>query len=162
MAEWWGGGTGTGAGSGCDCVAGGYERIRAEVHVEHCSLRAFAQHACAFGDACVDIVLAVDDVESMEISDGVEPVFFCFFESRGIDVCSERAYRFEMTVAGCRIAVGEVCGESIAYTQAVARNLICICRTYAFSRGAYFSIAFGSLAGSVEQTVRRHDKMGFF
>ncbi len=66
-----------------DGVGGGYERIGAEVDVEHGALCSFGEDCLARGEEVVDIVFAIDEGECFEEFDSFEPFFFDFVEVVG-------------------------------------------------------------------------------
>ncbi len=104
-------------------------------------------------------MFAVNDFELTHIFNAFHPLLFIVG-----DVVVGKTKRLQYS-----LMASLVCGiffleaiEDVAHSQTVARNLVGVCRSDAFSCCAYLALSFGRLIGTVKNAVGGHYKMCLF
>ena len=145
------------AGAGADGIRRGDERIGTEIHVEQRPLRAFGQDALVRGEALVDEILAVDDVETTQVLDRREPLLF---QLGDVVLAGQAAQDLLVASLGAGVYLFEIGAQHIAHAHAVAADLVGIGRADALAGGADPGAALGRLVRSIEDAVRGQDQVG--
>ena len=136
-------------------VGRGYERIRPEIHVEHRSLRPFAEDGLASVEHLVYFILAVHDFKPPQIVEGIKPLLF---RSERVLSVTGRPEHVKVAFLRSRIFGIEII-EDVANAESVARYFVGICRAYPLAGGADFGFSFRKFVGRVEMPVRGHYKV---
>lgn len=134
-------------------VTNGYE----PKSVEQRALSAFGQNALVLSQTPVDEIFAVDDVETLEVFDGLEPLPF---QLRNIIFITQTAQNALVARLGPCVNLPEIGAQHVADAH-VAAHLVGIGRTDAFARGADLGAALGRFVSRIENAVRRQDQVGF-
>ncbi len=149
----------TRAGAGAHRVRGGDERIGTEIDVEQRALGTFGQHAAVLGQRVVDLVLAVDQTELLEVFGRLEPAGLQFGEVARIVEAPQDGFVARLRTVVDRAEIGV---QQVAHADARAADLVGVGRTDALARGADLRAALRRLVGRVEGAVGRQDQVGLF
>ena len=106
----------------------------------------------------VDEEFAVDDIESLDIFDGIHPFAF---KLGCVGLFAECGEHVDMTVA--RFGVAPLKSESsVSPSRSPLRLILSVyVSSDAFARSTYLRTALGFFVGSVKQAVGRHDQVHF-
>ena len=141
----------SGADAGADGIGRRDERIRPEIDVEQRPLRALGEHAFAGDERIVDEILAVDQPETPEVIDGLEPLTLQVGDVVGI---TEPLQNLLVAGLGAGIDRLEIGAQQIAHAHAVAADLVGVGGTDALAGGADPVAALGSLVSGIEDSMR--------
>ena len=122
--------TQSGTCSGTDSVAGGYERIRAEIHIEHSALGALAENTLASLQHSVYLMLRVNEFELLDKLYAFEPFLLDL-----CDVIVGIVHGTQSFLVSCLVGsifLFEVL-KDVTYTKTGAGNLVRIGRTNALA-----------------------------
>ena len=143
--------------AGTHGVRRGNKRIAAEVHIEQAALCTLAKHALAVAKIAVDYVLAIDELECLDIFYAFKPLFLQFSH---IGVEAKCGKEFYVALFGCFIFLGKVV-EHFAKSQTVAADFVGVSGTYTLAGSAYLSRTFECFVSGIEQTVSWQYKVYF-
>ena len=147
--------TKTGAGSSTNGIRRSHKRIASEVDIEHRTLSTFAEHTLAALQDIIDFMLTVNNGELAQVLYALQPFLFYF----GNIVFKVERFQDSLMAGLCSsILLGKVL-QDITHAQAVARYFVGVCRTDAFTGGAYLVLTLLSLIGCVQHAVCRHNEV---
>ena len=146
--------------AGTHSVGRCHEWIAAEIHIEQGALCALAEDAFALTQHVVNDMFAVYQLVGLDVFDGIHPFLLQSCQLVSIGSSVKHSQTRHVSLLGCGILAVKVM-QGVAEAQSVARDFVGVCRADAFACGAYFAGAFGFLVGCVEQTMGRHDEVGF-
>ena len=155
----------TGAHAGGDGIAAGDKGIGAEVDVKHHGLRALGQHLLVLAEALVDEVLAVDETETLQRGQALEPHLLVLAERHAVDaellnIEAHGVGHHQVLTLQLAVALNEIRGHDVAHADARAGNLVGVGGTDALQRRTNLAVALGLLVGGVHHAVARQNEVG--
>ena len=144
------------AGTGANGVGRGDKGIGTEIHVKHRTLRTFAEDGLAFVQQAVHLMLAVHQVELLQVFNAFQPGLF---HSLQVIRAIVQALQYLDVTGFSSLILGLKIVQNVTHAQAVTAHLVGIRRADALARGAHLGITLGHLIGRIQQAVRRQDEV---
>ena len=143
--------------TGTNRIRRSYKWIRAEIDIQHGTLRTFAKHTLSGLQQVVDFVFAIHQMKLFQVFNGFQPFFF----QRCNVVFIVHALQDLFMTSLCLCILFFKVAENISYTQSVTTYFVGICGADALTGCSYLCISLSSLVCRIQHTMSRHDKMGF-